>query len=74
MYRITGQLLDQMFARQTSYTAARENLATLLDQIENENTIAVIIGIPRLRRWEDVKDLTVHKLAVLLDSQYNWSY
>ncbi len=66
MYRITGQLLDQMFARQTSYTAARENLATLLDQIENENTIAVI----KRRGHKDIALLPADELSSLLETVY----
>ncbi|AFY79001.1 antitoxin of toxin-antitoxin stability system [Pleurocapsa sp. PCC 7327] len=55
-----------MFALQTSYTQARENLATLLDQIENENTIAVI----KRRGHKDIALLAADELSSLLETVY----
>ncbi len=55
-----------MFSIQTSYTQARENLATLLDQIENENTIAVI----KRRGHKDIAMLEASELSSLLETVY----
>ncbi|MGK7878475.1 MAG: type II toxin-antitoxin system Phd/YefM family antitoxin [Xenococcaceae cyanobacterium] len=55
-----------MFSIQTSYTQARENLATLLDQIENENTIAVI----KRRGHKDIAMLAADELSSLLETVY----
>ena len=51
---------------QTTYTQARENLATLLDQIENENTIAVI----KRRGHKDIAMLSADELSSLLETVY----
>jgi antitoxin YefM len=53
-----------MFSIQTTYTHARENLATLLDQIDNENTIAVI----KRRGHEDIAMLSAAELSSLLET------
>ena len=55
-----------MFSIQTTYTQARENLATLLDQIENENTIAVI----KRRGHKDIAMLSASELSSLLETVY----
>lgn len=55
-----------MFSIQTSYTQARENLATLLDQIENDNTIAVI----KRRGHKDIAMLEASELSSLLETVY----
>lgn len=55
-----------MFSIQTTYTQARENLATLLDQIENENTIAVI----KRRGHKDIAMLSADELSSLLETVY----
>lgn len=48
----------------TSYTDARKNLATLLDRVEQENSIAIISR----RGHEDIALLPAHELTTLLES------
>ncbi len=55
-----------MFSISTTYTQARENLATLLDQIEQDNTIAVI----HRRGHKDIALLTADELSSLLETVY----
>ncbi len=53
-----------MFAISTSYTNARENLATLLDRIEQENAIALITR----KRHKDIAVLPTDELSSILES------
>jgi antitoxin YefM len=55
-----------MLTKQVSYTSARENLASLLDQIENDNTIAVITR----RGHKDIAMLPAEELESLLETVY----
>ena len=55
-----------MFSIQTNYTQARENLASLLDRIENENTMAVI----KRRGHKDIAMLAADELSSLLETLY----
>ena len=48
----------------TSYTDARKNLATLLDRVEQENSIALITR----RGHQDIAVLPAHELTTLLES------
>ncbi len=55
-----------MFELQTTYTQAQENLAPLLEQIERENTIAVI----KRSGHQDIALLTANELRRLLETVY----
>ena len=55
-----------MFSIQTTYTQARENLASLLNEIENDNTIAVI----KRRGHKDIALITADELSSLLETVY----
>lgn len=55
-----------MFSIQKSYTKARENLASLLNQVEDDNTIAVI----KRRGHKDIALLTADELSSLLETVY----
>ena len=55
-----------MFSIQTSYTQARENLANLLNQVENDNTITVI----KRRGHKDIALLAADELSSLLETVY----
>jgi antitoxin YefM len=48
----------------TSYTDARKNLATLLDRVERENSVALITR----RGHEDIAILPAQELTTLLES------
>ena len=48
----------------TSYTSARKNLATLLDRVERENSVALITR----KGHEDIAVLPAHELTTLLES------
>ena len=53
-----------MFSLTTSYTDARKNLATLLDRIEQENSMAIITR----KGHEDIAMLPAAELTSLLES------
>jgi antitoxin YefM len=55
-----------MFSIQTNYTKAQENLANLLNQVENDNTIAVI----KRPGHKDIALLTADELSSLLETVY----
>ncbi len=55
-----------MFNLQTSYTQAQQNLGTLLEQIETENTIAMI----KRSGHKDIALLTAEELNRLLETVY----
>lgn len=55
-----------MFSIKTNYTQARENLANLLNKIENDNTIAVI----KRRGHKDIALLPADELSSLLETVY----
>jgi antitoxin YefM len=55
-----------MFSIQTTYTQARENLANLLNEIENDKTIAVI----KRRGHKDIACLCADELSSLLETIY----
>lgn len=51
---------------QTTYSQARENLATLLDQVENDREIALI----QRRGHEDIALVTASELSSLLETAH----
>ena len=53
-----------MFPITTSYTEARKNLATLLNRIEQENSIALI----KRRGHKDIAMLPAEELSTLVES------
>ncbi|WP_082712951.1 type II toxin-antitoxin system Phd/YefM family antitoxin [Geminocystis sp. NIES-3709] len=55
-----------MFSIKTSYTQARENLANLLDKIENDSSIAVI----KRRGHKDIALISADDLSSLLETIY----
>lgn len=67
MYRKTGQVvINNMFSIQTTYTQARENLANLLNDIENDNSIAVI----KRRGHKDIALICADELSSILETIY----
>ena len=64
MYSKYGQV--KMFSIQTTYTQARENLASLLNQIENDNDIAII----KRRGHKDIALISADELSSLLETVY----
>ena len=55
-----------MFSIETSYTQARENLASLLNEVENDNSIAVI----KRRGHKDIALISADDLSSLLETIY----
>lgn len=55
-----------MFSIQTTYTQARENLANLLNEVENDNSIAVI----KRRGHKDIALISADDLSSLLETVY----
>ena len=55
---------NYMFAISTSYTNARQNLATLLDRVEQENAIALITR----KGHKDIAVLPADELSSMLES------
>lgn len=55
-----------MFSIETSYTQARENLASLLNEVENDSSIAVI----KRRGHKDIALLCAEDLSSLLETVY----
>lgn len=55
-----------MFSIETSYTQARENLANLLNEVENNNSIAVI----KRRNHKDIALIGADDLSSLLETVY----
>ncbi|WP_330203392.1 type II toxin-antitoxin system Phd/YefM family antitoxin [Cyanobacterium sp. DS4] len=55
-----------MFSIETTYTQARENLANLLNDIENDNTIAVV----KRRGHKDIALLCADELSSILETIY----
>lgn len=55
-----------MFSIETSYTHARENLASLLNEVENDSNIAVI----KRRGHKDIALISAEDLSSLLETVY----
>jgi antitoxin YefM len=60
----TDIMYKKMFPISTSYTDARQNLATLLNRIEQENAIALITR----RGHKDIAILPADELTAILES------
>ena len=55
-----------MFSIQTTYTQAQENLASLLDRLESENSMAIITRPGH----KDMALLSAEELTALLETVY----
>ncbi|MBF2057746.1 MAG: type II toxin-antitoxin system prevent-host-death family antitoxin [Cyanobacterium sp. T60_A2020_053] len=55
-----------MFSIQTTYTQARKNLAHLLNEIENDKSIAII----KRRGHQDIALISADELSSLLETLY----
>ena len=62
----TGLLYNSGMAIETTYTSLRENLASVLDQVTNDNDVVIV----RRRGAEDVALLPARELSSLMETAH----